>query len=590
MAAKVCRLVLIAASLVVRSAAFGEGTAVAGCPTPGTTDPVDLKKQVTCVDPNDVTPTLTPHGHIDASLRQGISAAGLTCAENSGKIVWPVAAATTPGTPGSRPYLQRGGDLCYLKAISLKKLSATAASTFWDYGDCAGGGLSTMATVEIKLQKVTSGADPVSAFVERLCRKEFSGQQEVAKVKLTATEKLLGAGKCDAATLANYSTIATSADCQQLCVLDIEKFSPACQSDGANAIACMNKNADLCRGYSYSATDKKCITYKGTEDIKTTVSGSGDYECRQMELETSDFGSQVAQTTTAPPIRLTGTQTATKGVVRTYSSKGKCFPQFDWITLQDAAGNDATLKVLDTQWDSLMELFVSESTAAKRQLRSLTATGNVEASLQVDHVTYGANTAALATAPVVTPPPTMAAPVLKAAPSTTMAVVTAAPVVVTETSDCSVPEFLNALLSGAAVPILVWGAVYAVWDRRGKKPLGSAESSVYVLILVSFVAALVVSLILVFLVAFILKPICDSSANDMRIVTIAVCIATACGCAIGLYFMGAKGHGASSAQNKAKYAIVALNDDGSHKIMEHNDMVQPHEHDALTSTMATGRK
>jgi hypothetical protein len=406
---------------------------------------------------------------------------------------------------------------------------------------------------------------------------------------LTATEKLQGAGKCDATILANYSNIATSADCQQLCVLDIEKYSPACQSEGANAIACINKNADLCRGYSYSATHKECIAYKGSEDITKVVSGSGDYECRSTKLETSDFGAEAVSTTTAPPVRLTATQTATKGVVRTYSSKGKCFPQFDWITLQDAAGNDATLKVLETQWDSLMELFVSESTAARRQLRSLTATGNVEASLQVDHVTYGANTASSAAAPVVTPPPTPP-PVLAAAPSTTMAAVTAAPVVVTETSDCAVPEILNALLSGAAVPLIVWGAVYAVWDRRGKEPLGKGQS-VFVLILVSFVAALVVSVILVFLVAFILKPVCDSSANDMRIVTIAVCIATACGCAIGLYFIGAKGHGASGgAQNKAKYAIVALNDDGSHKIVDHHDMVQSHEHPLLTNAMASGRK
>jgi hypothetical protein len=539
----------------------------------------------------DVAPKIPSIGHMDTSLRtQGISARDFECIIGAGKIRWKT--STPKVAPGARPSLTRGADTCFLKAINLKKISKDAAKMYFDYEDCAGASTvaDTKATVVINVQKVNTSTrqDAVVDFVEHLCRPNTQGSQETAKVKLEATETQWGSGKCLGEILANYSNIAAAAACRTLCSTDIDKYSPECESQ-PDEIACMNGKPHLCRGYAYSATTKECLTYKGSA-VKAST-GAADWLCKSLDLTTTDFGAKVVQTTTAPPPRLIGTQAATRAVIQTFTSKEHCFPTFDWITLQEVPGKDASFQVLAAQWDRFMELFPQDASA-----RLMTATSGtpIAASLTVDSVAYGLTGA-------VAPPPvaavvTTAAPFLKSfkagsAASTTSAVV----ITKVENEDCVVPEIMNALLSGVVVPMIVWGAVKATYDRRYKgEPLEKGQT-VYVLIVVSFVAAIIVSIVLVLCVAFILTPMCGSSGHDIQIVAISICMATICGCAIGLYFIGAKkGSDIQRGSKKQKFMMVAVDEDGSTQILKSHEMVHDTEHDNVLTTHATngtmGRK
>jgi len=338
----------------------------------------------------------------------------------------------------------------------------------------------------------------------------------------------------------------------------------------------MNGKTEICRGYAYSAKSKKCITYKGNK-INSTTGVSGDWVCKSTDLATTDWRSKILKTTTLPPPRLVGTQAVTKAVVRTYQSKKNCFPKFDWVTLEEASGKDTSLQVLASQWDKLMELFPPDD--------KVTSDTPVATSLQIDSVTYGlqgAVTAAPVAAAVVvaTSPPTVSR---FARLRTTTDVAASA---TGDVSDCVVPEITNALLSGAAVPIMVWGAVWAVYERRyGPGPLQGGQA-VYVLIFVSSIAAIFVSLVLVFLVAAVLKPFsCDSSAHDVRIVTISICMATMCGCAIALHFLGGRISGSQA--KKQKFMMVAVDEDGTTQTLKSHEMVHDREHDTVINNHMT---
>jgi hypothetical protein len=594
MAGKVCRGILIATALVAQCSVT---EAAAGCPTAGSSlDPSDLQSQITSLAPMDVKPKVPSVGHVDTSIRAtGISAGDFECVVGTGKLNWKTTgAATATPAPGVRPSLTRGTDTCYLKAITLKKTSATAAKMFFDYEDCAGASsvADTKATVVVNVQKVnkTTRPDQVVDFVEHLCRPSSVGSQEVAKVKMEATETQRGIGQCIGLSLANYTNIATPDNCRTLCSTDIDKYSPECEAE-ADEIACMDSKPDLCRGYAYNTPTKECFTYKGGAINQTT--GTADWLCKSLDLTDTTFGAKIAATTTAPPPRMVGTMAATKAVVQTFKSKENCFPTFDWITLQEASGADTSFQVVATVWDKFMELFPQATAAAtSRRLAS-----DISASLQVDNPSYGL-TGAGGVVPPVTPAPATPPPAFltsSTAAAAAAAVTTAAPVVTkVEAEDCVVPEVLNALLSGVVVPMITWGAVKFYYDRRFNGESLDKGTNVYVLILVSFVAAIIVSVVLVFLVAFILTPMCGSSGHDINIVTISVCMATIAGCAIGLYFIGAKGSDIQSGVKKQKFMMVAVDEDGATTTLKSHEMVHDTAHDTVLTNHATkstmGRK
>jgi hypothetical protein len=276
---------------------------------------------------------------------------------------------------------------------------------------------------------------------------------------------------------------------------------------------------------------------------------------------------------------------ATKVVLQTFKSKGNCFPTFDWITLQEASGTDTAFQVLAAHWDKFMELFAEDSTAATS--RRLTSS-SISASMTMDSAAYGLTGAgAMAPIPTAAPLPTQPVPTATAAaaaaasPAATTQVITKV-----ENEDCVVPEVLNALLCGVVVPMITWGAVKAVYDKRFQGEPLERSTNVYVLILVSFVAAVLVSVVLVFLVALFLTPMCGSSGHDIHIVTISICMSTIAGCAIGLYFLGAKGSDIAK-KKQQKFMMVAVDEDGTTQTLKSHEMVHDTQHDTVINKHAS---
>jgi hypothetical protein len=461
----------------------------------------------------------------------------------------------------------------------MTKSPSTEAFMYFDYGDCAGASVDadTKATLAVKLEKVAAPTRPdaVVEFVNFLCHHDTVGAHEVAKVKLTATETYRGKGKCKAdSVLMTYSNpIASNATCRSLCVEDIVKYSPECeaQSGVAAELVCMNAKK-LCKGYSYSSTTEKCITYTGG-NITTTTGEDGDWTCKSTDLAKTDWSANMISTTTAPPPLLKGTNTATKATIKTFESKKGCFAKFDWITLQEATGKEATFQVPAASWDTLMKSFKLDAAVPGRRLSTA-----IEAKLSMDLATYGLPGAAPA---VVTPAPTTtAAPVAAKAASSAAAVKVKE--VTVEEEDCVVPEVMNALLSGVAVPVAAWVAVAFYAKTFAGTSLEGGISKPYEMIGVAVVAALVVSIVLVFVVAFILKPLCDSSQHDIRIVTISICMATMCGCAIAIY----GGSRMSKTEKKQKFMMVSVDEEGQTQPLKSHEMVKDHEHDNVMSSVA----
>jgi hypothetical protein len=419
---------------------------------------------------------------------------------------------------------------------------------------------------------------------------------------------------------AGTKPIATKAVCRQLCMSETTKHAGQPNAKGKCAGYAYHAASKECRIYQPSgiATDVTQIEgpkagwacYNQTESQSSTaLATTTQISAAQEQAELASLPKMIAKVL------------ATGATVKTYSPKPQecAFSQFDWITLQDTVPvggslktNPYTIKVSDAEWNSLLSLMnpptttttagattttteaptttkaaanttkeaattkaaattkeapattkaaattttKAAATTAKVRRRALISTAvsrqlasqAIPAFITIDHAAWSAVPVGAAISSDISPgmtTTTIPPPVATAAP---------APV-----KECTVPEVLNAILTGVLVPTVTWGAVYAAQKTLGKQ----GGSHLGLLISCAFLAAAVTGFLLVSLLGIIFKPMCASSDHSLVLIRLAGGIASMTGCSLALYLLPSGQVG--GAAEYRQYQVIEVDPDGKEK-------------------------
>jgi hypothetical protein len=430
-----------------------------------------------------------------------------------------------------------------------------------------------MGTVTVGLEQATTGpTDNVYKFFNEVCGvRSTTPPVAMASMKMQLNETRVGNGTCDGDLMEAYNTshnVKSKGVCRQLCISDIERYHGI-------------KNApNKCTGYAYNTAATVgtaiCKLYKGKPITKSNPKAITSWTCYKVIETVSVLQTQTA----APPTKaqlaqiqanapkLKASVNAKFATVQTYISKQRCFPNFDWITMQDAVGQPATLKVHQTEWNDLMKMVPSGTSRGLAVSKA-----SIDVKLLVDHAAYSQQpilaqgfVAQGVIAPVSTaatsPPQTTAAPV-------------ASHTIVTH-KDCVVPEVLNALLCSILVPISTWIVVYLVHNRfLGKEdPLhGDGRQNSIILIICAVLVAAIVSFVLASLFAIMFKPMCESTNHDLTLIKLTSGVSAMIACCMGLFFLS-RNHSENGMGTKAReYMMVEKSGDGQWRPIQASQIV-----------------
>jgi hypothetical protein len=291
-----------------------------------------------------------------------------TCSKTAAAAGEFKASVTDPTNKPTGAFLRFDGVNCPLRGVSLRRTEAGAqfdAEIRFEFEFCkAAAGMPASpvasAAVVLGLRKETGRQSNLLPWIKEVCNDKTTPAPTSSVVVKSETQL----------------TFVGNGTCKQ----DSSAPDPKKVSDVANQVACsgqcrssiliateIGKKEEACGGFSYNAKTKVCLLFTGKVDAIDKQ--DADLVCYAMDLKAQDY----QKTTSAPPpVAALPELTQNLHLREVFAgapinmSMGKllqiqpqtgddfCFAASWWFTLQDERGNDASVPVMEAEWDELM--------------------------------------------------------------------------------------------------------------------------------------------------------------------------------------------------------------------------------------------